>query len=172
MLILCAALSIALAGCSFYDASSEDRSIPDFSEEERFPGDQDSFRAYRRNVETLVDSGRLTVSREGVVFKGNAAKKVLEDREYKKRVLEDLKRKNDEHPEDLLTDFSEVEEDDFIEVPSSTLESKANSFDEALKVEVDVAAAVREAKKRAAEKEKSKGKEGKKEDGRATNIGD
>lgn len=77
-------------------------------------------------------------------------------------MAEKISGKKIKHPEDLLTDFSEVEEDDFIEVPSSTLESKANSFDEALKVEVDVAAAVRKAKKRAAEKEKSKGKEEKK----------
>lgn len=77
-------------------------------------------------------------------------------------MAEKISGKKIKHPEDLLTDFSEVEEDAFIEVPSSTLESKANSFDEALKVEVDVAAAVREAKKRAAEKEKSKGKEEKK----------
>lgn len=85
---------------------------------------------------------------------------------------EEISGKKIKHPEDLLTDFSEVEGDAFIEVPSSTLESKANSFDEALKVEIDVAAAVRESEKRAAEKNKSKGKEGKKEDGRATNIGD
>lgn len=101
-----------------------------------------------------------------------SAPKQLGKYDFSPAIIAALKNQGEISDSITINSIMSAKEEDFIEVPSSTLESKANSFDEALKVEVDVAAAVREAKKRAAEKEKSKGKEGKKEDGRATNIGD